>query len=73
MSDKRLGLMIVGLGLAVAVVGFLVATGALGWFGKLPGDIRIEGEHSRFYFPITSMLLASLVLSLALNLIRRLF
>lgn len=37
--------------------------GALKWFGHLPGDIRIEEEHTRIYIPITSMLIVSIVLS----------
>ncbi len=45
--------------------------GAFSWFGRLPGDIRIEGDNTRFYFPITSMILISIVISLALNLWRR--
>lgn len=44
---------------------------ALSWFGRLPGDIRIERENGRFYFPITSMILLSIVLSLLSWLFRR--
>ncbi len=40
------------------------------WFGKLPGDIRIEKEHSRVYIPITSMILISVILTLVVNIIR---
>ncbi|HHI76321.1 MAG TPA: DUF2905 domain-containing protein, partial [Gammaproteobacteria bacterium] len=40
-------------------------------FGRLPGDIVIEREHFTFYFPVTSMILLSLVLSLILWLFRR--
>lgn len=39
--------------------------------GRLPGDIRIEGQNGSFYFPITSSILVSVVLSLLLNLISR--
>lgn len=60
-------------GIALVVIGLLVQTGALGWFGRLPGDIRIERPGTRFYFPITSMVIVSVVLSLLLNLLRRLF
>ena len=45
----------------------------LHWIGRLPGDIRIEKENSRFYFPITTMILFSVVISLLLYLIRRFF
>ncbi len=43
----------------------------LNWFGRLPGDIRIESENSKIFIPITSMILISVVLSLALSLLRR--
>ncbi len=63
--------MIVGLGVVAIVIGALVMTGALSWFGRLPGDIRIQGEHTRVYIPITSMIIVSVVLSLLLTLFRR--
>ncbi|HNE69498.1 MAG TPA: DUF2905 domain-containing protein, partial [Anaerolineales bacterium] len=40
--------------------------------GRLPGDIRIEGENGSFYFPVTSSILISVILSLLLNLISKL-
>ena len=43
----------------------------LNWFGRLPGDIRIETENGKFFFPITSMLLVSIVLTILVNLFRR--
>jgi hypothetical protein len=71
--DRNLGLLIVAFGVGAVVIGLLVASGALGWFGKLPGDIRVRGEGVRFYFPIVSMLVVSVVLTLAVNLLRRFF
>jgi di/tricarboxylate transporter len=68
---KSAGLMLVLAGLALAVVGLLVYSGALSWFGRLPGDLRWEGEHSRVYVPLTSMLLLSVVLSLLSFVVRR--
>lgn len=44
---------------------------ALSWFGRLPGDIRIQRDNSSFYFPITSMIIISVVLSLLSFLLRR--
>lgn len=41
--------------------------------GRLPGDIRIEGENGGFYFPVTSSILVSVVLTVVLNLITRFF
>jgi hypothetical protein len=40
------------------------------WFGRLPGDIRVEGRNFRFYFPIATCLLLSLVLTLVIGVIR---
>jgi len=45
----------------------------LRWIGRLPGDIRIERENFRFYFPFTTMLLASVIVSLLLRIIKRFF
>jgi hypothetical protein len=46
--------------------------GGLSWFGRLPGDIRYRSNGARIYIPITSMLLASLVLRIAFAVARRL-
>lgn len=39
--------------------------------GRLPGDIRIEGENGTFYFPITSSILVSILLTIILNIVVR--
>jgi len=59
-------------GIVLVVVGLIAKTGALGWFGHLPGDIQIRRENVRFYFPITSMIVVSVAASLLLAVIRRL-
>ena len=64
-------LLVLGLLLVVWGLVWLYAPWLLSWFGRLPGDIRIEREGFRFYFPLTSMLLVSLGLSLLLNLLLR--
>ncbi len=43
------------------------------WFGNLPGDIKAEKENFKFYFPLTSMILISIILSLLLNLLKKIF
>lgn len=73
MSNQQIGLLILAAAGVLAVVGLLVWTGAFSWFGRLPGDVRIENDNSRIYIPITSMLLLSIVLSIAFSLFRRLF
>lgn len=42
----------------------------LNWFGKLPGDIRIETAHGVIFIPLTSMLIISVVLTLIINLLK---
>lgn len=70
---RPFGLVLVAVGVGIVLLGLLVWSGALSWFGRLPGDIRIERDNLRVYFPITSMILISLVLTLLINLVRRLF
>jgi H+/Cl- antiporter ClcA len=41
------------------------------WFGNLPGDVKVEKENFKFYFPVTTMILASIVLSLLLWVVRK--
>lgn len=43
----------------------------LHWIGRLPGDIRIERENARFYFPLTTMILFSVLLTVIINLVKR--
>jgi hypothetical protein len=66
------GPLLVGLGVLLIVVGLLVWSGWLSWFGRLPGDIRIERDSVRLYIPLVSMLVVSVVLSLVMYVIRRL-
>lgn len=60
------GLLLVGVGLVLHFAPWL-----LSWFGRLPGDIRIEGDNGQVFIPITSMILISLALTLILNLFNR--
>lgn len=60
------GLVIVAIGLILFFFG-----NAFKWMGRLPGDIRIEGKNSRIFFPITTMIIVSIVLTLVINLIRK--
>lgn len=39
--------------------------------GRLPGDIRVEGENGSFYFPLATSILISVILTIVLNLISR--
>lgn len=63
---------------ALIIIGIVVVLVGLAWpwlgklpFGRLPGDIVIERDNVRFYFPITTMIIASILLSVVLWLIRK--
>jgi hypothetical protein len=64
------GLLVVFAGLFLVVLGLIIWTGALSWFGRLPGDFRIERPGVLVYAPITSMLLISIALSAIAALVR---
>jgi hypothetical protein len=70
---RNTGLLLVVAGLLLVLVGGLVWAGALSWFGRLPGDLRWQGERVRVYVPFVSMLLLSLLLSGLAYLVRRFF
>lgn len=72
MSERDVGLLIIALGVLGILIGLVVMTGAFSWFGRLPGDIRIERGNSRVYIPLASMLLVSVVLSIVSAVVRRL-
>ena len=60
--------MLVVFGAVIVLLGLILWTGfAPRWLGRLPGDIRIEREHSAFYFPIATCIILSIVLSLLLS------
>ncbi len=67
------GPLLVTLGIGLILIGLLLWSGSLSWFGRLPGDIRIERESVRIYVPIVSMLVISVLVSLVLYLARRFF
>ena len=67
----ELGRILLIIGVVLVVVGGLAALGVRLPFGRLPGDIAIEGERGGFYFPIVTMLIVSVVLTILFNLFIR--
>ncbi|MDE0375622.1 MAG: DUF2905 domain-containing protein [bacterium] len=65
-------LLIIG-GLIAIAAGLAARFGLLSWFGNLPGDIRRVGDRSVMFIPLTSMLVASLLLTIVVNLVGRFF
>jgi multisubunit Na+/H+ antiporter MnhB subunit len=66
-------LIAIGAGLLVVGVALRYFPGLFSWFGNLPGDIKRETENATIFIPITSMLVVSVVASLIISLVGRLF
>jgi hypothetical protein len=67
----EIGRVILVVGLVLVVIGALSALGIRLPFGRLPGDIAIEGEHGGVYIPIVTMIILSVVLTVLANLFLR--
>jgi hypothetical protein len=70
--NSETGKWIIALGVIIVLVGIIIYffSNKLHWLGNLPGDIKIERENIRFYFPITTMLLLSLLINIIIRLFR---
>ncbi len=66
-------LIIIGLVIAFAGLLILLAVRYFPWLGNLPGDIRYETENVKIYFPLVTMILISILASVLLNIIIRIF
>ena len=73
--NSETGKWIMGIGVVIILVGIIIYLfhDKINWIGRLPGDIRIEKENFRFYFPIATMILFSLLGTLIIWLIRKFF
>ena len=69
--SPEFGRIILVIGLALVVVGGLAVLGVRLPFGRLPGDIAIEGENGGIYIPLGSMIVISVILTLILNFFAR--
>ena len=71
--NSGLGKYVIIIGLCVVALGVIIYFfhDKLNWIGNLPGDIKVKKENFSFYFPITTMILFSLVLSLVIYLFRK--
>ena len=69
--SPEIGRILLVIGLVLVVVGGLAALGVRLPFGRLPGDIAIEGEHGGLYIPVVTMIVVSVVLTILLNLLIR--
>jgi Kef-type K+ transport system membrane component KefB len=73
--DQQTGKYIIITGFFILAIGLLIYFfhDWFKWIGKLPGDIKIEKENYRFYFPVVTMLIFSVVVTIIFNLIKRWF
>ncbi len=71
--SSQAGKYLIFTGIFIIVIGiiFYFFHNKLNWIGRLPGDIRIEKQNFKFYFPVTTMILLSLLLTLIINIIKR--
>ena len=73
MDSRGTGILLIAAGAVLILVGVLVWSGTLSFFGRLPGDFRYESEGTRVYVPLASMLVLSIILSLIAAVARRFF
>jgi hypothetical protein len=73
--DQQTGKYILLIGIVIVGIGILVYFfhDYLKWIGRLPGDIRIERENFRFYFPLATMIVLSLLVTVIINIFKRFF
>ena len=73
--NSETGKWIILAGILIVIAGVIIYFfhDKLQWIGRLPGDIRIEKENFRFYFPITSMVILSVLLTVIIQVIRKFF
>jgi H+/Cl- antiporter ClcA len=73
--NSETGKWVIGIGVIIILVGIIIYFfhDKLNWIGRLPGDIRIEKDNFRFYFPITTMILLSLLGTFIIWLVRKFF
>jgi Protein of unknown function (DUF2905) len=71
MDMSTVGRLLLVVGILVAAAGGFLALGGRLPFGRLPGDISIQGQNGGFFFPIVSCIVISVVLTVVLNIIIR--
>jgi hypothetical protein len=71
--NSETGKYIIVFGAGIIIVGIIIYFfhDKLHWIGRLPGDISIEKENFRFYFPITTMVLFSILITIIVRIIRK--
>ncbi len=73
--NSETGKWIIAAGVLIVVAGVIIYFfhDKLNWIGRLPGDIRVEKENFRFYFPITTMIIFSILVTVIIQVVKRFF
>lgn len=73
--DQQTGKYILVVGLIIVFIGIIIYFfhDYFRWIGRLPGDIRIEKNNFRFYFPLATMIIISLVLTILFHIFKKFF
>jgi hypothetical protein len=71
--NSQFGKYVIVAGAIIVIIGIIIYffSDKLHWIGHLPGDIRVERDNFRFYFPITTMIIASIILTIIIQVIKR--
>jgi len=69
--QSSLGTGLIIIGVVLIVIGLIAKSGVISWFGQLPGDFHIKTENFQFFFPLASMIVVSIVLSLLVTVLRK--
>lgn len=73
--DQQTGKYILIGGVIIVIIGVIIYFfhDYFKWVGRLPGDINIRRENFRLYFPLTTMIIVSIVITLLINIFKRMF
>jgi hypothetical protein len=71
--NQYTGKLIILSGFAIVMIGLAIYffSDKMQWFGRLPGDIRIEKDNFRLFFPLSTMIILSVLLNLVIWLVRK--
>ncbi len=73
--NTTIGKYLIIIGLFIVIIGVLLyfLGDRMNWFGRLPGDIRVEKENIKIFIPLTTMILLSILITLILNFFKKIF
>ena len=73
--NSQTGKWIIVAGIIIVIIGVIIYffSDKLNWLGKLPGDLRIERDNFRFYFPVVTMIIISVILTILINIFKKFF